>query len=105
LTVGGFSLSFASVAVLLAIGLAAACLCELSRSLAVAGKLVRAVPAANFRGPNCSSLGWQLDCHANLVEGQTDSTLVWGNGEKSCVHPLWSCGFTAGTLSINSRSR
>jgi hypothetical protein len=93
LTVGVFSVPFASVAVLLAIGLAALCLCELSRSLAVAGKLVRAVPAAYFPGPNRSSLGWQRGCHADLVQGLTGSTLVWGNGQTSCVHPLRSCRF------------
>jgi hypothetical protein len=93
LTVGGFSVPFASVAVLLAIGLAAVCLCELSRSLAVAGKLVRAMPAAYFPGPNRSSLAPQFHCLANLVQGQTGSTLVWGNGQTSCVHPLWSCRF------------
>jgi hypothetical protein len=106
-SVGGFSFSYAIVATALAIGLAAACACELSHSQAVAGSVMRALPAANRPGPNIRGktlLGRQLNCQSNV--GKTGSTPVWGNGQTRCVHPLRSCEFTAWTSSINnSRSR
>ncbi len=90
-SIGGFSFSYAIAAMVLAIGLAAACVCELSHSQAVAGSVMRALPAANRPGPNIRGetlLGRQLHCSSNV--GKTGSTPVWGNGQTSCVHPLRS---------------
>lgn len=70
--VGGFSLICASVAMVLAFGLAAAWLCERSHCLAVAGEIERGKPAANFPGPE-------------FIVSRTGSTPVWGNGQTSCA--------------------
>jgi hypothetical protein len=71
-TVGGFSLVCASAAMVLAFCLAAACVCDASHSLAVAGTVVRAMPATNFSGPE-------------YIVSRIGSTPVWGNGQTSCT--------------------
>jgi hypothetical protein len=79
--VGGFSLFYAIAALVLAVGLAAASLCEPSQSRAVANNVLRAAPAANVSGPEFSALRRQSNCLANV--DKTGSMTVRGNGQTS----------------------
>ena len=74
--VGGFSCVM--VAMFLAIGLAAAFVCELSHSQASANKFARAMPAVNISGPDYFLLQRRLNCYSNI-----GSTPVWGSGQTS----------------------
>ena len=75
-SVGGSS--YVIAAMVLAVGLAAAFVCELSHNQAAANHIVRAMPAVNISEPEYSRLARRLNCPANI-----GSTLVWGSGQTS----------------------